>query len=203
MSLTYPLAFPTVNNQTLVKSCNLKLAHSAAISESSTNYKQLVSSYNAVRWEAEITIRPLTNIEGMAFSAFIAGLQGVTKTFRFGNPLMDYSTARTAEVRTSDKEIGDNALGITINDNLGFTAGSHFEIGQRLYMMLEDLTIGSSTSHIHTGSISPPLRSDVSVGDNIIINQPQTNWRLATNDIGWDINESAKYDFTFNCVEAL
>ena len=197
MALTYPLTFPTVNNKTLVKSCNLKLVHSAAMTQSTTNYKQLITNYTNARWEAEITLRPLDRIEGMAFSAFITALGGVTQTFQFGNPLM-VQTGRTAShTRSTTKDVGSTTMSIALGDSNGLPAGSHFEVNNELYMTLEDISTSSGNV-----SIAPALKTEVTASQALTIDLPKTSWRLSRNDIGWDINQAGFYDFSFNCIEA-
>jgi len=197
MALTYPLTFPTVNGESIIKSCNLKLVHSAAMTQSTTNYKQLITNYTNARWEAEITLRPLDRIEGMAFSAFITALRGVTQTFQFGNPLM-VQTGRTASHTGSTTiGVGSATMSITLGDSNGLPAGSHFEVNNELYMTLED--ISTSVGFV---SIAPALKTEVTAAQSLIIDLPKTSWRLSRNDIGWDINQAGFYDFSFNCIEA-
>lgn len=197
MALTYPLTFPTVNGESIIKSCNLKLVHSAAMTQSATNYKQLITNYTNARWEAEITLRPLDRDEGMAFSAFITALGGVTQTFQFGNPLM-VQTGRTAShTGSTTKDVGSTTMLITLGDSNGLPAGSHFEVNNELYMTLED--ISTSVGNV---SIAPALKTEVTASQALTIDLPKTSWRLSRNDIGWDMHDSGFYDFTFNCIEA-
>lgn len=197
MALTYPLTFPTVNGESIIKSCNLKLVHSAAMTQSTTNYKQLITNYINARWEAEITLRPLDRIEGMAFSAFITALGGVTQTFQFGNPLMA-QTGRTASHSGSlTIDVGSTTMAITLGDTNDLPAGSHFEVNNELYMTLEDISSGSGNV-----SIAPALKTEVTAAQSLTIDLPKTSWRLSRNDIGWDINQAGFYDFSFNCIEA-
>lgn len=197
MALTYPLTFPTVNGESIIKSCNLKLVHSAAMTQSTTNYKQLITNYTNARWEAEITLRPLDRIEGMAFTAFITALGGVTQTFQFGNPLM-VQTGRTASHSGSSTiGVGSTTMAITLGDTNDLPAGSHFEVNNELYMTLEDISSGSGFV-----SIAPALKTEVTAAQSLTIDLPKTSWRLSRNDIGWDINQAGFYDFSFNCIEA-
>ncbi len=197
MALTYPLTFPTVNGESIIKSCNLKLVHSAAMTQSATNYKQLITNYTNAQWQAEITLRPLDRIEGMAFSAFIAALGGVTQKFQFGNPLM-VQTGRTASHSGATTiDVGSTTMGIALGDSNGLPAGSHFEVNNELYMTLEDISNGSGSV-----SIAPALKTEVTAAQSLTIDLPKTSWRLSRNDIGWDINQAGFYDFSFNCIEA-
>ena len=197
MALTYPLTFPTVNGESIIKSCNLKLVHSAAMTQSATNYKQLITNYTNAQWQAEITLRPLDRIEGMAFSAFITALGGVTQKFQFGNPLM-VQTGRTASHSgTATIDVGSTTMAITLGDSNDLPAGSHFEVNNELYMTLEDISNGSGFV-----SIAPALKTEVTAAQSLTIDLPKTSWRLSTNDIGWDINQAGFYDFSFNCIEA-
>jgi hypothetical protein len=49
----------------------------------------------------------------------------------------------------------------------------------------------------------PPLRSAISSSTSLDFTLPKGTWRLASNDIGWSINQASLYGFTFACVEAI
>lgn len=198
MAITYPVNFPTINSKSIVQKCSFKLVESAAITQSATNFLQLTTSFGQARWEAEITIRPLDKDEAKVFTAFLASLRGVTKTFLFGNPIMSYDTNIPVATLQQPSQ-GDTQVSIDVTAGQDLKAGSHFQIGSNLHMILEDVPLSGGSQ---LTEVTPPIRSNFGTG-NITTNNPVGKWRLATNDIGWDIDVSSRYAFSFACVEVV
>jgi len=198
MAITYPRDFPTINGKSIVQNCSFKLVQSAAKTESMTNFLELTTDFGQARWEAEITIRPLNKDEAKIFTAFIASLRGITKTFLFGNPFMNYSSNPPALTTNSTAYEGDTSMSIS-NTGQDFTAGSHFQFGSSMYMVLEEIP-ENQTAIVE---FSPPLRDTINSSSTLIVDNPVGKWRLASNDIGWDIDVSSHYSFSFACVEVI
>ena len=77
----------------------------------------------------------------------------------------------------------------------GAVAGDYFEIGGALYIVTD--TTASSID------IMPPLRTAISASTTLDFTLPVGTWRLASNEIAWNINQASLYGFTFACVEAI
>jgi hypothetical protein len=65
-------------------------------------------------------------------------------------------------------------------------------------MVTEDKAANEATL-----KFQPPLRSAVTASLVVKYNLPKSLWRMASNDVGWSINEASIYGFSFACVEAL
>ena len=173
----------------------MRLSQSAAITESSTSMVQQVQDFGNARWEAEITIRPLDFDEARVFQAFIASLRGVGKTFTFGDPQQTYTS--NVPVCTTTQGAGYSYLSIVNSSNHVLKAGSHIGLGNRMHLLLEDASANATT----TCEITPPTRE--SHGGSIDVTHPTTFWRLASNDVEWNIGRESLHSFTFACVEAI
>lgn len=195
MTIAYPVAFPTINGKTIVQNLTMRLSQSAAITESSTSMVQQVQDFGNARWEAEITIRPLDFDEARVFQAFIASLRGVGKTFTFGDPQQTYTS--NVPVCTTTQGAGYSYLSIVNSSNHVLKAGSHIGLGNRMHLLLEDALANATT----TCEITPPTRE--SHGGSIDVTHPTTFWRLASNDVEWNIGRESLHSFTFACVEAI
>lgn len=171
------------------------------MTESPFSYAQQVHDFGGGRWEAEITLPPLTQSDAQVFQAFLIGLEGRKGTFTMGNPL--HSESGTVDVNTN-ASAGATSL---VLDGSAMTAGTYFS--------LEDDSVTPSKHHLHmiteaknsgtgvTVNIQPPLRFDVSVNDVLDLTLPKGIWRLSTNDVGWSTGASELTPFTFACVEAI
>lgn len=180
-------AFPTTVG---IQSMTMRLRSAVAMSSSPFSYDQQVFQHQGVRWEAEVTLPPMTRAQAKEYEAFFASLRGMATTFTMANPL--HTTTGTGTI--SSGSVGDTS--ITASTTATIVAGDYFEVNDRLYIITER----TSASAI---KIMPPLRDAISIGTTMDFTLPAGTWRLATNEIGWSINEASIYGFTFACVEAL
>ena len=187
-----PLAFPNVGIQNM----SMRLHRVVAIAESPFTLDTQVYTHQGARWEAEISLPPLKHgsTEAKSVEAFIVGLKGREGTFTFGNPLhtstLSNNTVSSAAVRAETFELGSGTVAVP--------AGTYFELNSYLYMVTEDKAANEATL-----KFQPPLRSAVTSSLVVKYNLPKSLWRMASNDVGWSINEASIYGFSFSCVEAL
>lgn len=198
MALTYPLSFPNVG----VQSMTMRLVRVNATTQSVFTLKPQIFEHQGTRWEAEITLPPLTHQESRSVEAFLTGLRGQVGTFLFGNPLhtSPYGTATTVTL-SANAAIGADT--ITCNGNGTLLAGDYFQIGtgddSRIHQVVEDVTVGTGS----TVKIEPAIRVAQSSGVSLDLTSPQGAWRLTSPDVEWAINNASIYGFTIPCVEAL
>ena len=177
-------AFPNVGFTAMT----MRLRSATAVSQSPFTYDQQTYQHQGVRWEAEVQLPPLKRSDAKQVEAFFAALRGQANTFTMGNPI--HNTTATGSI-TSGSAGATTVTGSTS----GVVAGDYFETGSALYIVT-----GISGSSI---DIMPPLRSAISSSTPMDFTLPKGTWRLASNDIGWSINEASLYGFTFACVEAI
>ncbi len=101
----------------------MRMVNSVAITESPYTFAQQTQDFGGVRWEAEITIRPLTHTEAKAFKAFLVSLKGRQGTFTVGNPLETASTPSDCNVTSGTKSKGSTSLPIVNAGSTPLTAG--------------------------------------------------------------------------------
>ena len=177
-------AFPNVG----FTSMTMRLRSATAISKSPFTYDQQVYQHQGVCWEAEVTLPPLKRSDAKQVEAFFASLRGQANTFTMGNPL--HNTTATGSI-TSGTAGATTVTGTTT----GAVVGDYFEISGALHILT---SIDSTTI-----DIMPPLRTAISTSTSLDFTLPKGTWRLASNEIGWNINQASLYGFTFACVEAI
>lgn len=182
-----PLSFPNVG----IANIEMRLARSVAVAESPFDYQQQAYDFGGARWEAEITLPPLSYAEARSVEAFLIGLKGRSGTFTFGHPLHSISKSISLTANTA---VNDQTISVSGNS---VDAGNYFQIGNYLYIVTEDWT-GSGAM-----SIQPPIREVIASGASLDFTLPKSTWRLSANDIGWSTTTSSMYSFTIPCVEAL
>jgi hypothetical protein len=178
-------AFPTTVG---IQGMTMRLRSATAMTESTFTYDQQVFSHPGVRWEAEVTLPPMTRSQAKEYEGFFAGLRGMKETFTMGNPL--HTTSVTGTVTGAV-----NATQITENFSGSFVVGDYFSVSGHLHIITE---IVNAT----TIKVMPPLRQAAS-GATVDFTLPSGVWRLASNEIGWSINEASIYGFSFACIEAI
>jgi hypothetical protein len=171
------------------------------VAESPFTLEQQVYEHQGARWEAEITLPPLTLDQAREWEAFFISLRGRKGTFIMGNPLHNVLVTGveldgSASARASEISVTGGS-GQTIN------AGEYFQIGtgldSRIHQVVETITMGGTD----TLTIEPPLRTSYADGTNLDFTQPKGVWRLSSNDVEWSIDSASIYGFTFACTEAL
>ena len=185
-----PLSFPNVG----IQSMSMRLRRVVAVAESPFTLDTQVYTHQGARWEAEISLPPLTHAEAKSIEGFIVGLKGREGTFTFGNPLdtstLSDNTVSSAAIRAESFTLGSGTAAVS--------AGTYFELNNFLYLVTSDKAAGATTLNFQ-----PPLRSAVTSSLVVKYNLPTTTWRMSSNDVGWSINEASIYGFSFSCVEAL
>lgn len=177
-------AFPNVGFQDMT----MRLRSATSISQSPFTYDQQVYQHQGVRWEAEVTLPPLKRSDAKQVEAFFAALRGQANTFTLGNPL--HNTTATGTITAGTK----GATTVT-GTTAGAVTGDYFEIGGALYIITDKTS--------STIDIMPPLRTAITTSTTLDFTLPVGTWRLASNEIGWNINSASLYGFTFACVEAI
>lgn len=178
-------SFPNVG----IQSMTMRLRSATAMSSSPFTFDQQVYEHPGVRWEAEIKLPPLKRSDAKAVEAFLAGLRGVSKTFSLGNPL--HTTTGTGSISAVTAN-STSATGTFSNVD----PGDYFQLGDHLYIVTA-VTSGTAIT------IMPPARQTISTSTALDFTLPKGIWRLASNEIDWNIDQASFYGFTFACVEAL
>ena len=185
-----PLAFPSVGIQNM----SMRLKRVVAVSESPFTLDTQVYTHQGARWEAEISLPPLSHAEARSVEGFIVGLIGREGTFTFGNPLHTSTATATLSAQAT---IRSETLTTTLGGS-AVSAGTYFQLGSYLYIVTADKSSGAGTL-----SFQPPLRETIASGQACDFTLPKSLWRMASNDVGWSINEASIYGFSFACEEAL
>ena len=185
-----PLSFPNVGIQNM----SMRLKRVVAVAESPFTLDTQVYTHQGARWEAEVTLPPLTYAEARSVEAFIVGLKGREGTFTFGNPLH----TDTAIVLTSGSTAIRSETLTTSAGSTAISAGTYFQLGSYLYLVTADKSSGAGTLEFQ-----PPLRETIATGQGLIVIQPKSLWRMASNDVSWSTNEASLQGFSFAMVEAL
>lgn len=210
MAITYPLALPTTTG---IANITLTARNTVGITTSPFTLKQQVQKHAGQRWEAAVTLPPLSRAEAEEWISFLLKLNGSFGTFLLGDP--SGASPRGAVtgyasdiVRVNGASQTGNSLaldGATASITNYFRAGDYIQIGgssePKLHKILND--VDTDASGELTVDIWPDLRS--SPTDDGIIEGGNTVglFRLANNQTDFSIDQATIYGLSFRAVEAL
>lgn len=209
MAETYPLDFPTAVGIARVRMTARSVIGVAA---SPFTFTQQVYRHQGERFEAEITLPAMNRAEAEEFNAFRLRLRGSFGTFLFGDPAA--ATPRGSAgitpgtpVVNGASQTGDSLVidGCDPNATGYLKAGDYIQLGSgassQLYKVLED--VDTNASGEATLNIYPALRSSPSDDATVIVSNAKGVFRLASNEMSWDVNEALIYGITLAATEAL
>ena len=174
--------FPDVGIQNMT----LRLKSAVSMSQSPFTFDQQTYQHQGVRWEAEVTLSPLSKAEAKEVEGFLFGLRGMANTFKMGHPL--HNTTASGTITGS---VNSDTVTATIS---GASVGDYFEFADHLYVI-------TSIDGNEFG-IMPPLRSTAS-NSTVDFTYPKSTWRLASNDVQFNSDVAGIHTFTIPIIEAL
>jgi hypothetical protein len=186
------------DNHNLIETMSFRLVHANAVSQSPYTLQQQVQSYGGMRWEADITLKPLDGDDALAVQAFFAKLSGRKESFEL--PIVFQRDDRQTQSIGNQSINGSQSKGestIDITTNTAIPAGRMFSSSGRCYMI---------TNAVNSGNVSidivPPLRTNLSDNQTMYFN-PAGVFRLTSDEVAWGVSNDLKYGFSFTCVEAI
>lgn len=208
MAETYPINHPTTG----IARVRFLAKTAVAVSQSPFSLSQQVYKHQGMRWEADITLPPMKRADAESWASFLLRLRGQYGTFLLGDPAA--ATPRGSASTTPGTPLVNGASQTGENLNIDgcptsvtgyLKAGDYIQLGSsataQLYKVLED--VDTNASGEATLNIFPNLRSSPSDDASVTVSNAKGLFRLATNDVSWDVNEASIYGITFGAIEAL
>lgn len=208
MAETYPINPPTSG----IARVTFLAKTTVAVSQSPFSLSQQVYKHQGMRWEADITLPPMKRETAETWASFLLRLRGQYGTFLLGDPAA--ATPRGSASTTPGTPLvnGASQTGENLNidgcpaDTTGYLkAGDYIQLGSsntaQLYKVLED--VDTNASGEATLNIFPNLRSSPSDDASVTVSNAKGLFRLASNDVSWDVNSASIYGITFGAIEAL
>ena len=87
--------------------------------------KQLTQEFDAVYWQADVTLPPLNRSQAVEWQSFLLQLKGATNHFKFTDPdaLTNQGTFNTTHL-LGDKRVNNTSVALTVTNGNTFTAGA-------------------------------------------------------------------------------
>tara|TARA_B100000287_G_scaffold376704_1_gene378015 strand:- start:283 stop:918 length:636 start_codon:yes stop_codon:yes gene_type:complete len=211
MAITYPLSIP---DTTSFSQINMMAKTTVGVTESPFNQKVQVQKWAGEYWEADIVLKPMKRADAEYWISFMIKLKGSYGTFLI-NPDVLGNTARGSCATSAGTPVVNgahaaqsNTLNITGAPSGAtnyFKAGDYFSIGSgsstRLFKVLDDASSNGSGELVV--NIFPQLRTALSGSETITVSNPKGKFRLASNEMRWQVSTVSMYGMGFTAIEAL
>ena len=209
MAITYPLTLPTVTG---VQSVNFIARNSVGTTASPFTYEQQVFKNVGQRFEADITLPPMSRADAEVWNTFFIKLYGQYGTFLLGDPNSatprgTASSSAGTPIVNGASQTGDtlNIDGVPTSQTGYLKAGDYIQLGSgsgaRIYKVLDDANSNGSGEVALT--IYPDLRSSPSDGATVVVSSAVGLFRLTTPTHNWSISTDGIYSMTFGAAEAI
>lgn len=202
--IVYPLNTPTV---TLPARIAMRARTVVGLAESPFTLEQQVYEHQGERWEADVQLPPMTRAQASEWVAMLLALRGRRGTFLMG----DYAatsprgTAGGTPLVKGASQTGKSLITDGRTAGATFLRGDYFQLGtagsSRLHQAIADAAadgVGNMTIDIF-----PRLRESPADNAALTLASPKGLFRLASNEVGWSVDEAQFYGLAFSAVEAL
>lgn len=209
MAITYPLTLPTITG---IQSVNFIVRNSVGATQSPFTYEQQIFKNPGQRFEADVTLPPMTRASADVWNTFFIKLYGQYGTFLLGDP--NAATPRGTASSSPGTPVvnGADQTGNTLNidgvptSQTGYLkAGDYIQLGTgsgaRLYKVLDDADSNGSGEVELT--IYPDLRSSPSDDSTVVVSSAVGLFRLTTPTHNWAISMDGFYSLSFGASEAI
>lgn len=206
MAITYPLSHPT---NVGFASASMTAKSVVGVSRSPFTGAQQVQKHQGQWWEFQASLPPMTRATAEEWVAFLLSLNGMQGTFLLGDPLG--TTARGIATGTplvkGASQTGNSLItdGWTASQTGILKAGDYFQLGSstssKLYKVLNDAN--SDGSGNATFDIWPNINTAVSDDTALTVASAKGLFRLAANEMRWDLQQAQKYGIAFSAIEVI
>ena len=137
--------------------------------------KQLSQEFDAVFWEAEVTLPPLNRSQAVEWQSFLMQLKGSTNHFKFAAPdaLTNQGTFNTTHL-LGDKRINNTSVALTVTNGNTFTAGAS-TFGSAVAGDFIHVTGMANEENNGTHKITTVTSATVVVVDSVLTNVSSTS----------------------------
>ena len=137
--------------------------------------KQLSQEFDAVFWEAEVTLPPLNRSQAVEWQSFLMQLKGSTNHFKFADTdaLTNQGTFNTTHL-LGDKRINNTSVALTVTNGNTFTAGAS-TFGSAVAGDFIHVTGMANEENNGTHKITTVTSATVVVVDSVLTNVSSTS----------------------------
>ena len=203
MAISYPLSLP---NTTSYASARMTARSVVGVSKSPFTGAQQVQKHQGQWWEFEAHLAPMARTNAEAWIAFLFSLNGMQGTFLLGDPLgsSPQGVGTGTPLVKGASQTGNSLItdGWTASQTGILKAGDYFQLGtsssSKLYKVLADAN--SDGSGDATFDIWPSINTAVANDSAITVSSAKGLFRLASNEMGFDLKQAQQYGIAFSAM---
>ena len=203
MGISYPLNLPNI---TSYASARMTARSVVGVTRSPFTGSQQVQAHTGKWWEFEAHLKKMTRASAEEWISFMISLNGMQGTFLLGDPLG--TTARGIGTGTplvkGASQTGSSLItdGWTASQSGILKSGDYIQLGvgssSKLYKVLADAN--SDGSGNATFDIFPSINTAVADNSAITVASPKGLFRLASNEMGFDLQQAQNYGIAFSAI---
>lgn len=206
MTITYPLTPPA----TVPVAVRFSPVAVVGVGESPFTLEHEVHEHQGQAWRIDVSLPPMARAAAEEWVAFLLKLNGRYGTFVMGDPvgLAPRGTAPGTPLVDGAGQQRSKTLatkGWTASQSGILLPGDWLQLGTgsaaRLHKNLT--TASSDASGEATLDVWPRIRDSLTDGAAIVTASAVGVWRLASNEMAWDVGDAALYGIAFAATEAL
>lgn len=212
MAITYPYAMPS---SPAPRSVTPRPIAAVGINVSGFTFQQQVQRHQGQQWAFQVEMPPMERADAEQWISWRLALNGMEGTFLLGDP-----AAKTPRGVATGSPLANSAGSPSVNlaretefhtdgwtpDVTGILkAGDYIQITQGsnywLHKNLRDVNSDSSGNAVL--DLWPRLRANITDNAVITVNSAKGLFRMASNEMAWDVGEAKIYGLSFTAIEAL
>ena len=206
MAISYPLSLP---NTTSYASARMTARSVVGVTKSPFTGAQQVQKHQGQWWEWEAHLAPMTRANAEAWIAFLFSLNGMQGTFLLGDPLgsSPQGVGTGTPLVKGASQTGNSLItdGWTASQTGILKAGDYFQLGtsssSKLYKILADAN--SDGSGDATFDIFPAINTAVADDSALVVSSAKGLFRLASNEMGFDLKQAQNYGIAFSAYGVI
>lgn len=154
---------------------NFSLYRAVGQTASPFSGKQRTQEFDAVFWQAEVTLPPLNRTQAVEWQTFLLQLKGTTNHFKFADPdaLTNTGTFNTTHL-LGDKRVDNTNVALTVTNGNTFTAGAS-TFGSAVVGDFIHVTGLANEENNGTHKITTKTSATVVVVDSVLTNVSSTS----------------------------
>lgn len=205
---TYPLTAP----DTGIARISIIARTAVAISSSPFTYTQQVVRHQGEMLEMDVRLPRLSRDKAEDWIGFLLMLRGQFGTFLLGDP--SAKTPRGSASITPGSPIvngagqtGDilNVSGLPVSATGYLLAGDYIQLGSAATATLHKVlsNVNSDGAGLASIEVFPKLRTAPVDASVVVVANTVGNWRLASNETEWSVDEATTFGITFGAIESI
>ena len=197
---SFPLSLPTSPG---FRHIDWSPIRRTAVIENPTQGVQQTQTWPYAKWQAVVSLPPLSRAQAGEWSTFFTELEGMRGTFYLGNPSQPGRLPQGGVRNSVNQGVYDIEVQFPAGTTGGVNKGEYVQIGTGASSKLHMITTTGEVDSAQrlTIGVQPSTKASAGSGTALTFIRPVGVFRMLTNDLSWNANQSVHDGFAFACRE--